>query len=120
MASSPDSLQARLDQLEANVRRWQRISRFWVWGLLAFIAAMLVYNPPGGRLAETPYQTLSARQVMLMDGQGNVRARLSLNEDGAPFLWLEAGQGAAMLAVDHDGAAMLVLERNGQVVGRLP
>ena len=120
MASSPDALQERLDQLEADVRKWQRTNRFWVWGLLTFIAAMLVYNPPGGRRAETPYQSLTARQVILTDGQGNVRALLSMDEDGSPFLRLEAGQGAAMLAVNHDGTAVLVLERDGQVVGRLP
>ena len=120
MASSPGALQARLEQLEANVRRWQRINRFWLWGLLTAVAAMFVYNPPGGRPSGTLHQTLAARQVALVDGQGSVRALLSLDGDGSPFLRLETGRGTAMLAVGHDGAAMLVLERDGQVVGRLP
>lgn len=120
MASSPDVLQARLDQLEANVRLWQRTNRFWVWGLLTFIAAMLFYNPPGSRPAGTLHQTLTAQQVMLVDGQGNVRALLSLDEDGSPFLRLDAGRGTAMLTARHDGTAVLLLERDGQVVGRVP
>lgn len=120
MASSPDTLEARLDQLEDHVRRWQRTNRFWVWGLLTFIAAMLVYNPPGGRPLGNLPQTLTARQVILMDGQGNVRALLSLDENGAPFLKLDADRGSAMLAARHDGTAMLVLERDGQEVGRVP
>jgi hypothetical protein len=48
--------------------------------------------------------------VARVDGQGIVRALLSL----------DAVRGTAMLAVKHDGTAMLVLERDGQVVGRLP
>ena len=120
MASSPDALQARLEQLEANMRRWQRINRFRVWSLLVFIVALHFYGVPGGRPSRTVPPTLSARQVAVVDGQGNVRALLSLDEDGSPFLRLEAGQGTAMLAVNRDGVAMLVLERDGQVVGRLP
>jgi hypothetical protein len=48
--------------------------------------------------------------VARVDGQGIVRALLSL----------DAVRGTAMLAVKHDGTAMLVLEWDGQVVGRLP
>jgi hypothetical protein len=120
MASSPDALQERLDQLEANVRQWQRINRFRVWGLLFFIVALYFYGVPGGRPSRTVHPTLSARQVAVVDGQGSVRALLSLDGDGSPFLRLEAGRGTAMLTVKHDGTAMLVLERDGQVVGRLP
>ena len=120
MASSPDVLQARLDQLEANVRKSQRLNRFWVWGLLTFIAAMLFYGVPGGRPSSTVHQTLTARQMALVDGQGNVRALLNTHEDGSPFLRLEAARGTAMLAVGHDGTAVMVLERDGQVVGRVP
>ena len=120
MASSPDALQTRLDQLEANMQKWQRTNRVWVWGLLTVITALLIFNPPGGVPADAVHQMLSARQVALVDTQGNVRALLGVHKNGSPFLRLEAGQGTATLAVRHDGTAMLMLKRDGQVVGRLP
>ena len=120
MAIPPDDLQERLEQLEANVYRWQRINRFRVWSLLIFIVALHFYSESKGRVGATVHQALSARQVTLVDTQGNVRGLLGTHDDGSPFLRLETQQGTGMLAVDHNGRPRLVLEQNGQVVGQVP
>jgi len=119
MPPSPDALQHRLEQLEADVQRWQRTNRFWVWGLLTFIAVMVFYNTLG-RPWGSPRQMLTAQRVALVDAQGQMRALLGLDTDESPFLRLESKRGTATLGAQHDGTVALILESDGQVVGQVP
>ena len=55
--------------------------------------------------------TISAKQFQVMDGQGNVRAKLDVSDGGLAHLGLYDQQGVerAALVVSNDGTSMLAL-----------
>jgi hypothetical protein len=66
--------------------------------------------------ADTPAQSIAARQIMLVDARGNSRAVLHLNREGLPMLQLfdDGGKPRVGLGFVHDGTVGIDLaDRKG-------
>jgi hypothetical protein len=135
------SIEERLRQLEQEITKQKRRNR----GLLAALAAVAVsmifafalMGPLGGAEAESDGQVV-AREIILVDENGNARLRLGASQDqpglallganGKPFAVLSAhgdgsflilnnnrGQTRLALSVDSDGAGINVFDNNDVV-----
>jgi len=88
--------------------------------ILAALAAGVIGGAASARLWPSPsaayadqqiLTTISAKQFQVMDGQGNVRAKLNVSDGGLAHLGLYDQQGVerAALAVSNDGTSILAL-----------
>ena len=102
-------VQARLDRLEASLRR----TRFT---LTAVILAALLTLAGGSLLATASSDTITARAFRLTDAQGRVRALLGMTPDGPGLSLLdEQGEVRAGLSVNSDGPGLVFADEQGKV-----
>ena len=102
-------VQARLDRLEASLRR----TRFT---LTAVILAALLTLAGGSLLATASSDTITARAFRLTDAQGRVRALLHATPAGpALALHNEQGKTRAMLTVTPDGPGLGFFDEQGKL-----
>jgi hypothetical protein len=129
----PDELRAegriahRLDQLERDNRRLRRYatSMLLVVAMVLGLGAALIWYSVRSGLPGSP-DTVSARQFVLRDGDGNVRGAWGLGEDEAVRLVLSdaTGRQRVRLSLLQDGSAGLSFadsaDRKLAVLGILP
>jgi hypothetical protein len=106
----------RLDELEARDRRLRRrVTRLTV--LVAAQGVLLLYLLlPVGRLGVPKY--LEASRFVLVDDRGRVRGQLVDDQGPQLELLTEDGQSRAVLWVNHDESAALLLMDNRGGGGR--
>lgn len=101
---------SRLDQLEVGQRRLRRRSRC-LMVLAGGQGVLLLYLLlPVGRLGIPKY--LEANWFVLVDDQGRVRGELKMDQGPKLELYTEKGDERAVLFVNHDGTAALMLLDN--------
>ena len=117
MSSDFDRAVNRLDQFEAQLRRQRR----YVIGLTVLVlgqGVLLLYLLlPVGRLFGAP-KSIEASHFVLVDGRGQVRGEWL--DDSGPVLKLfsEQGQERAVVMVNYQGTASIVLLDNRPGGGR--
>lgn len=94
MQASTDSIVARLEKLERENRRLRRAGIAMVLGL-ALLGILGATRPAP--------KTLRARELLLTDSAGNVRAKLSAQNPRYPSLTLYDAQGRARLILRGGG-----------------
>jgi len=96
--STLDVLTRRLDGLERTNQRLERECRWWKragLGCLAGLAVLMI----GGAASRT-LSTIEAREFVLRDQNGTMRAALAIRPDGTPGLGLFDGRGKPRLSLD--------------------
>lgn len=81
-------------------------------GAMGGMASTRLWPAPSPAYADQQIlTTISAKQFQVMDGQGNVRAKLDVSDGGLAHLGLYDQQGVerAALVVSNDGTSMLAL-----------
>lgn len=99
---------ARLTELERANRRLERTCRRWRLAGLAGSLGVLV-AVAGGAAAVQTWKSVQAREFVLCDAEGRMRAALAIRPDGTPGFGLfdESGQVRASIDLGDDGAAGL-------------
>jgi len=135
------SIEKRLERLERELgkqeRRNKRLLAMVVLLVFAMVFGFFLMGPPGGAQAESNGQVV-AREIILVDDEGNARLKLGasqdqpglalLGRDGSPlavfaahgdgsFLVLNNSRGKTrfILSVDSDGAGLNIFD-DGDVV----
>jgi hypothetical protein len=117
---SQESLEPRLERLERSLRRC-RIGLFGGLLLLAVASLAALATRAFGRTSPGPAQELVVRSLVLVDGEGETRARLGMTKAGPVLALLdENGLPRAALRVDAAGPAVSLLDKRGKVVWRAP
>jgi hypothetical protein len=101
------SIEARLERMEQQMRRWKRIAAFMLAaGMVLGIAGGIVLT--GGGKVKADCDTLVAQRFLLTDATGTVRGEWKLI-DGEPFLQMTgtahgnpAKHSAVALGINHD------------------
>lgn len=112
-ASSPhdiDQLSRRLEGLERKARRWR-------WACFAILSATLVAVVEGTDWIRTR-ESLVARQIVLKDEAGRVRARMDADNPGV-IIYDENGKEHAKLQSRPDGTSRLSLLESGILRGEM-
>ncbi len=103
--SSSADLSVRLQRLEQVVNQKQRNGRWLRLSLLTVIVAVTLCTLCG----MWPVSELVLRQLAIVDATGRVRMLLCADNDGIPFLRLEAGAVSAQLTASPTASAVLLL-----------
>lgn len=95
-------IEDRLEDLERTIRRWRRAAGILV-GLIAALAGS------AWTVQSLSRASVVAKEVVLADEGGATRARLALDEGGAPFLELRGPKGTRRARLGFEGAGAVVL-----------
>jgi hypothetical protein len=116
MPSEFDYAVSRLDQFEAGYRRLRRRVAWLTVLVVGQGVALLYLLLPVGRLGIPKY--LEANWFVLVDGHGRVRGELGMEEGPQLKLLTEKGDERALLYVNHDKTAGVMLLDNQPGSGR--
>ena len=101
--------------LEDRIRKLERNNRRLVIGAIGGGGVLLVALGLGAAAPEIVPETIRARAVEVVDGNGTVRVRLSTQGDGGAALYLfdTAARRRVALLHDDDQTALLLYDQSG-------